>query len=99
LSIATFPAGGTVDVEHAPERLTVQSPGGLVAGVTPDNILTHPSTPRHRLLGDAGWKVAMDKSVDHDLTDRVERVVGQRELSTAREVEWPRLGSPVDEFE
>ena len=41
----------------------------------------------------------MDKSVDHDLTDRVERVVGQRELSTAREVEWPRLGSPVDEFE
>jgi ATP-dependent DNA helicase RecG len=48
-----LPAGGTVDVEHAPERLTVQSPGGLVAGVTPDNILTHPSTPRHRLLGEA----------------------------------------------
>ena len=48
-----FPGTGTVDIEHAPERLTTQSPGGLVAGVTPDNILTHPSTPRHRLLGEA----------------------------------------------
>jgi ATP-dependent DNA helicase RecG len=48
-----FPAAGTVDVEHSPERLVVQSPGGLVAGVTPENILTHPSTPRHRLLGEA----------------------------------------------
>lgn len=48
-----LPAHGTVDIEHTPERLSVQSPGGLVAGVTPDNILTHPSTPRHRLLGEA----------------------------------------------
>lgn len=48
-----FPAAGSVDIEHAPERLTVQSPGGLVAGVTPENILTHPSTPRHRLLAEA----------------------------------------------
>lgn len=48
-----FPAQGTVDIEHAPERLVVQSPGGLVAGVTPENILTHPSTPRHRLLAEA----------------------------------------------
>ncbi len=47
------PSAGAVDLEHAPERLTVQSPGGLVAGVTPENILTHPSTPRHRLLGEA----------------------------------------------
>lgn len=48
-----FPGTGTVDIEHTPERLTVQSPGSLVAGVTPENILTHPSTPRHRLLGEA----------------------------------------------
>ena len=43
---------GTVDVEHTPERLSVTSPGGLVAGVTPGNILTAPSTPRHRLLAE-----------------------------------------------
>jgi ATP-dependent DNA helicase RecG len=48
-----LPRGGTVDVEHSPERLDIQSPGGLVVGVTPDNILTHPSTPRHRLLAEA----------------------------------------------
>jgi ATP-dependent DNA helicase RecG len=48
-----FPSGASIDVEHAPARLTIQSPGGLVAGVTPDNILTHPSTPRHRLLAEA----------------------------------------------
>lgn len=47
-----FPRSGSVDMEHAPERLAIQSPGGLVSGVTPDNILTHPSTPRHRLLGE-----------------------------------------------
>lgn len=47
-----YDAHGTVDVEHAPERLVVTSPGGLVAGVTPENILTHPSTPRHRLITD-----------------------------------------------
>jgi ATP-dependent DNA helicase RecG len=48
-----FPADGIVDIEHTPDRLAIQSPGGLVAGVTPENILTHPSTPRHRLLGEA----------------------------------------------
>lgn len=44
---------GTVDVEHTPERLVVTSPGGLVAGITPANILTQPSTPRYRLLAEA----------------------------------------------
>lgn len=48
-----LPSGGTVDVEHSPERLVIQSPGGLVIGVTPENILTHPSTPRHRLLAES----------------------------------------------
>jgi ATP-dependent DNA helicase RecG len=49
----SYEVGGTVDLEHSPERLTVRSPGGLVAGVTTDNILTHPSTPRHQLLAEA----------------------------------------------
>jgi ATP-dependent DNA helicase RecG len=43
---------GTVDIEHTPDRLSVSSPGGLVAGITPDNILSAPSTPRHRLLAE-----------------------------------------------
>jgi ATP-dependent DNA helicase RecG len=44
---------GTVDVEHSPEHLIVTSPGALVAGITPENILVHPSTPRNRLLAEA----------------------------------------------
>lgn len=44
---------GVVDVEHSPEHLRITSPGGLVYGVTPENILTHPSTPRNRLLLEA----------------------------------------------
>lgn len=46
----SYETHGTVDIEHTPEQLTVNSPGGLVAGVTPQNILTYPSTPRNRLL-------------------------------------------------
>lgn len=46
----SYETDGTVDVEHTPSQLVVTSPGGLVAGVTPDNILTYPSTPRNRLL-------------------------------------------------
>jgi ATP-dependent DNA helicase RecG len=46
----SYETNGTVDVEHSPEALTITSPGGLVSGVTPENILTHPSTPRNRLL-------------------------------------------------
>jgi ATP-dependent DNA helicase RecG len=42
--------GRPVHVEHSPEWLTVTSPGPLVAGVTPENILRHPSRARFRLL-------------------------------------------------
>lgn len=45
-----YSVSGTVDVEHTPESLRISSPGGLVYGVTPENILSHPSTPRNRLL-------------------------------------------------
>ncbi|MGH2603167.1 MAG: RNA-binding domain-containing protein, partial [Dehalococcoidia bacterium] len=41
---------GAAEVDHSPEWLIVSNPGGLVFGVTPANILTHPSTPRNRLL-------------------------------------------------
>ena len=37
-------------VEHTGDRLVVTSPGGFVPGITQDNILTHPSAPRHRSL-------------------------------------------------
>lgn len=39
-----------VQIEHSPEALSVRSPGPLVAGITPQNILTHGSRPRFPLL-------------------------------------------------
>jgi ATP-dependent DNA helicase RecG len=49
----SYETHGSVDIEHSPEHLAITSPGSLVSGVTPDNILTHPSTPRNRLLTEA----------------------------------------------
>jgi ATP-dependent DNA helicase RecG len=46
----SYETHGTVDVEHTGDQLTISSPGGFVAGVSPENILTYPSTPRNRLL-------------------------------------------------
>ena len=40
-------------IEHSPQVLVLTSPGPLVSGVTPTNILTHPSKPRNRTLADA----------------------------------------------
>jgi ATP-dependent DNA helicase RecG len=39
-------------VEHVGASLTVTSPGGFVGGVTPDNIITHPSETRNRALAE-----------------------------------------------
>lgn len=42
-----------VQVEHSPETLIVVSPGPLVSGITPQNILTRGSRPRFPLLAKA----------------------------------------------
>ncbi|MGQ0575295.1 MAG: RNA-binding domain-containing protein [Pseudonocardia sp.] len=39
-----------VQIEHSPDSLTVRSPGPLVAGITPENILTAGSRARFSLL-------------------------------------------------
>jgi ATP-dependent DNA helicase RecG len=41
------------EVEHVGDRFTVTSPGGFVGGVSPDNIITHPSAPRYPRLAEA----------------------------------------------
>lgn len=43
---------GPTTVEHVGATLVVNSPGGFVGGVTPDNIITHPSEPRNRALSE-----------------------------------------------
>lgn len=40
-------------VEHVGDTLTVTSPGGFIGGISPANIITHPSAPRYRCLAEA----------------------------------------------
>lgn len=46
-------ADAPVVVEHVGDTLTVTSPGGFIAGITPENIITHPSAPRYQSLAEA----------------------------------------------
>jgi ATP-dependent DNA helicase RecG len=39
-------------IEHVGTTLVVSSPGGFIGGVTAENIITHPSAPRHRALAE-----------------------------------------------
>lgn len=45
-----YAAPGTVSLKLYPDRLELSNPGGFVGGVSPENILHHPSTPRYPTL-------------------------------------------------
>lgn len=55
-------------VEHTGATLVVSSPGGFVGGVTPENIITHPSEPRYRALAEmmASLRVAEREGIGVD---------------------------------
>ncbi len=55
-------------VEHDGPTLVVTSPGGFVGGVTPANIITHPSEPRNRALAElfASLRVAEREGIGVD---------------------------------
>ncbi len=48
-----YQLAGPVTVSHSPQVFEITSPGPLVAGVTPQNILTHDSKPRNAVLAKA----------------------------------------------
>ena len=50
---ANFRLGGPYIVRQHPSKLESSNPGGLVGGVTPENILHHPPMARNPLLVDA----------------------------------------------
>jgi ATP-dependent DNA helicase RecG len=52
-----------VHVAHSPQVFEVVSPGPLVAGVTPDNILTHESKPRNPALARAARILGLAEEV------------------------------------
>jgi len=75
-----------VNVIHSPELLVVTSPGPLVSGVTPDNILTHPSKPRNPCLMNAARILGLAEEVGRGV-DRMYREM----ISSGRDL--PRIES------
>lgn len=57
-----------VQVQHSPSSLEISSPGPLVSGVTPENILTRGTKPRYPLLAKAfnnlGWGEYLGQGVN-----------------------------------
>jgi ATP-dependent DNA helicase RecG len=58
-----FHPHGPVHVEHAPQIFTVESPGPLVAGVSPQNILRHRPQPRNPALVGAAHKLGLAEEI------------------------------------
>ena len=50
---------GSTVVEHIGNHFRVTSPGGLIGGVTEDNIITHHSVPRYRTLMSAMRQIGL----------------------------------------
>ncbi|MBI4172732.1 MAG: putative DNA binding domain-containing protein [Actinobacteria bacterium] len=80
---------GSVVVEHSPEVFVVMSPGPLVSGVTPENILTHPSKPRNPLLARVARMLGLAEEVGRGV-DRMYREM----IRSGRDV--PKIISSVD---
>lgn len=43
---------GAVYVKHYPDRIMIENPGAFPEGVNEKNIITHPSTPRNKLIAE-----------------------------------------------
>lgn len=67
-----YQLGGPVVISHSPQIFQISSPGPLVAGVTPDNILTHDSKPRNALLAKAARILTLAEEVGTGV-DRIYR--------------------------
>ncbi len=67
-----YQLAGPVTVSHSPQIFEISSPGPLVAGVTPHNILTHDSKPRNALLAKAARVLTLAEEVGAGV-DRIYR--------------------------
>jgi ATP-dependent DNA helicase RecG len=65
-----------VTIDHSPEVFIVASPGPLVSGVTPQNILTHPSKPRNRALAQAARTLGLAEEVGRGVDRMYREMIG-----------------------
>ena len=47
-----YDSPGSIYVKHYSDKLVIESPGGFMADITVDNIITHPSLPRNKLIAE-----------------------------------------------
>ena len=52
LSHRDYQQMGAVYVKHYPNKIVIENPGGFLDGITADNIITHPSSPRNKLIAE-----------------------------------------------
>jgi len=52
LSHRDYQQQGAVYVKHYPDKIVIENPGGFLDGITADNIITHPSSPRNKLIAE-----------------------------------------------
>jgi ATP-dependent DNA helicase RecG len=78
-----YHVSGPVTIEHAPSAFVVTSPGPLVTGVTPENILTHPSKPRNHALAAAFRTLGLAEELGRGV-DRMFREMIRSGRSTPR---------------
>jgi ATP-dependent DNA helicase RecG len=78
-----------VTVDHSPEVFVAASPGPLVSGVTPENIITHPSKPRNRSLAHAARVLGFAEEIGRGV-DRMYREM----IRSGRDV--PKIESSAD---
>ena len=39
-------------MKQYPDRIVIENPGGFLDGITENNIITHPSVPRNKLIAE-----------------------------------------------
>lgn len=52
LSHRDYQSNAAVYVKQYPDRIVIENPGGFLDGITEDNIITHPSVPRNKLIAE-----------------------------------------------
>ena len=52
LSHRDYQSLSAVYVKHYPDKIVIENPGGFLEGITTQNIITHPSVPRNKLIAE-----------------------------------------------
>lgn len=52
LSHRDYQSNAAIYVKQYPDRIVIENPGGFLDGITENNIITHPSVPRNKLIAE-----------------------------------------------